>query len=65
MDIFVMVCSIFNKGVREETEHRPRQGSLDVELNYRRILRNGNPNGVFVLNFFSNVCVPEAFFWFV
>jgi len=30
MDRFVMVYLIFNKGLREETEHRLRQDSLDV-----------------------------------
>lgn len=52
---------IFSKWLREETEHRPRQDSLDVEFNYRTILRKVNPNRLFkaALNFFSNVCILD------
>lgn len=37
----------FNKRLREQTEHRSRQVSLDDEFNYRRTLRKVNANGLF------------------
>lgn len=56
-----LLWSIFKKGLKEETEHRPRQDSLDVEFNYRRTLRKINPNGLLkgVLKFFPNFCNPD------
>lgn len=40
---FVMAYLIFNKGLRGETEHRPRQDSWDAVFIYRRKLRKINP----------------------
>lgn len=44
MGKFVMVYLIFNKGLREEIEQRPRQDSWDAEFIYRMKLRKMNPN---------------------
>lgn len=44
MGRFVMIYLIFNKGLREETEHRPRQDSCDAVFIYMRKLRKINPN---------------------
>lgn len=61
MDGFESTSLIFNKGLREETEHRPRQDSLHVEFSYRRTLGKANPNGLFksVLSF-SSKCVFQT-----